>query len=341
MAVDMEKISSFVSVVCVIKNAAVDLASNLREIEKVLKYNFTDYEIILIDQASRDHTEEIVEQQLVRISCIRYLRLTQEVAKDVAMAAGAENAIGDFIVFLTLQTDPVELILPVVEKCREGSDIVVGVVKDYNASLGYKLLRPYAGQILGKIIAYNIPAGATDFYCLSRRAANVVMNIKSFHHKFLFRISCVGYPLDILEYSCISEKRSKKTLFSSFDRLFQLLIFNSTKPLRFISFMGFSGSILTFIASLYTLLIKIFKENVAAGWATIMLFLSLMFAIVFIILALFGEYLGRMLDDNLNEKHYDVLFEKNSSVMFDENRHNVMSDSISGEINRVQTGRDR
>lgn len=341
MTGDFTRISSFISVVCVLKNAAGTISQYLNDLERLLKYSFTDYEIIIIDQASQDNTEEIIDSELERISCIRYIRLTQEVSRDVAMAAGAENAIGDFVVFLSHLTDPVDLILPAVQKCREGNDVIVGVVKDYNASLGYKLLRPYVGGILQKIINYALPAGATDFYCLSRRAINAVMNTDRFHHKFSFRVSCVGYPLETLEYICSSEKQSRKTVCNSFDRLFQLLIFNSTKPLRFISFMGFAGSVLTFIASLYTLLIKIFKENVAAGWATIMLFLSLMFAIIFIILALFGEYLGRMLDDNLNEKHYDVLFEKNSSVMFEENRHNVLSDSVSTEVNRVQTGRDR
>ena len=71
------------------------------------------------------------------------------------------------------------------------------------------------------------------------------------------------------------------------------------------------------------------------------MFMSVLFGLLFAILAFFGEYLGRLLDDRSEQRDYDVVSEKNSSVMQEENRFNVLSESISNDVNLVQTGRNR
>ena len=60
----------------------------------------------------------------------------------------------------------------------------------------------------------------------------------------------------------------------------------------------------------------------------------------FIMMAFFGEYLGRLLDDRSEQADYSVVFEKNSAVMVNQDRVNVLSDSLSAEENLVQTGRN-
>ncbi len=335
------KQTSFVSAITVIRETTDSTVDYLKNLSIILSSNFSDFEIIIIDQCSTDDTEKKLDASLTSIPCIRYIRLTQEVAFDVAMAAGAENAIGDFLVFLTSESDPIDIIIPAINECKNGSDIVLGVDKDYHASFFYRLLRPISGFTLKKLLNYSTPIGTTNFYCISRRAANAIMNTERFHHQFTFRIVNTGYKTTKFEYNARKDGKKRRTLANSISKFFQILVFNSTKPLRLMSIIGFGGSMFTFVVSLYALLINVFKNDVAAGWTTLMLFLSLMFALIFIILALFGEYLSRILDDNLNDRHYDVLFEKTSSVMLDEERQNVLSDSVITETNNVQTGRDR
>jgi ABC-type dipeptide/oligopeptide/nickel transport system permease subunit len=102
------------------------------------------------------------------------------------------------------------------------------------------------------------------------------------------------------------------------------MVFNSTKPLRWISGLGVLGSMMAFSFSLYSLVIHYFKETVIEGWTTMVLFTSLLFMIMFIILAFLGEYLSRLLDDRNEQSDYTVSFEKNSSVMLNEKRENVI-----------------
>ena len=179
-------------------------------------------------------------------------------------------------------------------------------------------------QWLLKHIGYNLPRNATSLRCLSRRAVNAVTRTGRFHHQFYVRINNTGYPYGIYSYS---QKRSeaKRTLVNGLSNGLHLMVFNSTKPLRWISGLGVIGSLMAFSFSLYSLVIHYFKETVIEGWTTMVLFTSLLFMIMFIILAFLGEYLSRLLDDRNEQSDYTVSFEKNSSVMLNEKRENVIN----------------
>jgi hypothetical protein len=69
--------------------------------------------------------------------------------------------------------------------------------------------------------------------------------------------------------------------------------------------------------------------------------MSLLFMLQFVMLAFFGEYLGRLLDDRSEQVDYSIVFEKNSAVMVNQDRVNVLSDSLIPYANKVQTGRNR
>lgn len=156
------------------------------------------------------------------------------------------------------------------------------------------------------------------------------------------RIAKSGYPQSTYSYSLIADNGKKqRTLYQGIRQGIRLLIFNSTSPLRWMSGLGLMGSFLGFVFAAYSLLIRLFKDNVVEGWTTLVLFSSILFMLLFLILAFFGEYLGRLLDDRSEQHNYSVVYEKHSSVMVNENRCNVLNDSISQDVNRVQTGRDR
>ena len=106
-----------------------------------------------------------------------------------------------------------------------------------------------------------------------------------------------------------------------------LLVFNSTAPLRWMSGLGMAGSFLAFLVGAYGVLINIFQGHVVEGWTSLVLFMSFLFMLLFMILAFFGEYLGRLLDERGDQREYAVAFEKTSAVMVDPNRLNVLQDS--------------
>ena len=320
----MEKSNNFVSVVSLMEGNYEKITTYLEDLYTHLNNNFDDYEIVLIDQDSKPELTTKVEKLLTHIPSIRYLRLAYNVHDDVALAAGLENAIGDFVILHSASEDPVDCISDIVNQSQNGFDIIIGA-SSQRQTIGYKLVRPMIQSVLNRI-GYNLPRNATGLRCLSRRAVNAVTQSGRFHHKLYVRINNTGYPYSVYHYAQKNNGEIKRTLRNGIFQGLYLLVFNSTKPLRWMSGLGVFGSLMAFSFSLYSIAVHYFKETVIEGWTTTILFISMLFMIMFMILAFFGEYLGRLLNERNEQNDYTVSFERTSSVMLDEQRENVTND---------------
>ena len=333
------KDDNFVSVVTVINRFTADSLSRLSEIQNELDKKFSDYEMILVVQKSLQNIlSNRIGQILKDIPCVRYLQLSSDVNSDVIWSAGTENAIGDFIICFDLYNDPVSLIKESVELCRKGNDVVVGTTRQKH-SLAYQIIRPLCGWLLN-LIDYHLPKDATTFRCLSRRALNSVLDTGKFYQQFFMQIQKSGYGQAELQYTSLNNT-DKRTVTSAVKSTLRLMVFNSTSPLRIMSLLALAGSILACLFSMFSIVINLFKNDVVAGWTSTVFIISLLASMQFVILAFIAEYLNRLLDEQSNAKSYDIVFEKNSQVMINLDRINVLEQSTSQTDNLVQTGRDR
>ncbi|MDW2741441.1 glycosyl transferase family 2 [Atlantibacter subterraneus] len=335
------KSESFVSVVLNTHILSDELTVKLRQIQEILDIHYSDYEILIVSKGPyRDvPRQSAVDQILKSIPSVRLLQLSGCVHDDVVWAAGLENAIGDFVVLYDYFTDPLEVIPRAVEECKAGYDVVVGV-SNQPLPYAYRLLRDTASRIL-KAIDYHIPKNSTGLRCLSRRAVNAVTDTGRFHHQFYLRIQKTGYPVSELVYTPVSERQVKKSIIHGFRNLVRLMVFNSSRPLRWMSIVGTIGSLSALLFAIYSIVVNLLNGHVVEGWTTTILFMSVLFMLQFIMLAFFGEYLSRLLDDRSEQAAYSVVFEKNSVVMVNQDRVNVLNDATAEEANLVQTGRDR
>lgn len=331
------KSDAFVSVVLIVSDSSAYEAAV--SIQQELHNKYSDYEIVMIAQGVEPITSKPLDDILLRLPSVRYIQLSGLRSNDVAWAAGLENAIGDFVVLFDYMSDPVSVISDIVNVCKSGFDIVVGVAKQQK-TLSYKLMRYFAGHILSAI-DYHLPKDATRLRCLSRRAVNSVTTTGRFHHQFYLRIQKTGYPSCSYTYDIQTSRLAKKTFYCGIRNLLSLLVFNSSRPLRWMSSLGLFGSSIAFLFAMYSILIHLVDGNVVQGWTTTILFMSMLFMLQFVMLAFFGEYIGRLLDDRSEQADYSVVFEKNSLVMVNQDRVNVLDQSINADKNFVQTGRDR
>ena len=331
------KSESFVSVVTILGKGIEKIVSQIPEIEKYLSVRYSDFEIVLVVKKSAQEEAARLLQPLLRtVPCIRYLQLTDDGPIDIAMEAGLENAIGDFIVMMSPEYDPVDLIGKAVTMCRDGTDVIVGV-STLKHSLAYNMLRPVA-QLLLRLADYRLPRNASHFRCLSRRAANAVTQSGKAHQLFYMRIQKTGYGFRTLEYeSLCSEGRG---FWHALKKLVKLLVFNSQLPLHLVTGLSFGASLVAFLFAVYAVLIKLFLYGVVDGWTSTFLAISLFAMLQFLILGFIGEYLARMLDEQSRQSSYSTVFEKNSLTMVDADRINVMESSTEAEPNKVQTARN-
>lgn len=312
----------FVSIVLVISDKSEIIETQLSELSKYLIKSYSDYEIVIVDQKSSTKQETLLDEFLSKYDSIRHIRLTQEVPMDVAIAAGIENAIGDFTIYIDLNYDNIEIIKSFTDSAALGNDITIATTDKIN-SLQYKIVRKLSKRLLNSI-GYNLPENSTGSFCVSRRTINTITESGKFYCKLYIKISNCGYSITNLDCSKLIKSRPKKTIKSGIKDTLHHMIFNSTKPLRWMSLLGIFGSLMAMIFSMYSLLINIIKNQVAPGWTTTILFMSFFFTIAFMMLSFFGEYLARLLNDRSEHKEYSVQYEKCSSIMLNIERNNVL-----------------
>lgn len=318
------KNEAFVSVILQIDSAEMNFRKKVIDVWNVLHSNYTDHEILIIAQGPvKQHVNDLLTDLLLDLSGIRFIQLSSTVPFDVAWASGLENAIGDIVILFDYQTDPTEVITELVALCKLNNDVVVGVANQHSTVM-YKVVRFLGDRILNAV-DYYLPKNATGLRCLSRRAVNAVTSTGKFHHQLYMRIQKTGYTMVPFSYQQQPITPQIKRLSSGLRNMFKLLVFNSTKPLRWISGLGLFGSLLSLGIASYSILIHLFTDNVVPGWTTSVLFTSILFTFQFIILAFLGEYLARLLDEKEGIAEYSVVYEKNSQVMLEHNRLNVRS----------------
>src|SRR5262245_18155973 len=119
-----------VSVVVPLYHDGEILAPFLSDLVGVLESAYSHYEIVLVDDGSSDGTAERATGMLGLYDCIRFIRLSRHFGEEVAIWAGLNEAIGDFVVVMIPNSDPPQLLPTLVERARGGSDIVYGVRND-------------------------------------------------------------------------------------------------------------------------------------------------------------------------------------------------------------------
>ena len=317
----------FVSVVLV--QVDTNIESNIsekyiQELQRYLEKNYSNYEIVVVDQGNINLSFKQKQSVLFSVPSIRWLTLSNNVEDEVAFSAGIENTIGDFIVLLRFNIEPVEIIKNMVAECSKGFDVITGVVvPKFTSTVGYIILRKMSSRLL-QWIDYDVPKNSTPARCISRTIVNIIMQTGAPGHQLYMKISRACSKSKIYEYEpSINSQTPKRNLYDGIKKMSHLMVFNSLKPLRWASMLGILGSLIALSISLYSLIVNIVKDNVQEGWTSIVLFSSIQFTIMFIILLLIGEYLGRLLSQSQNQKEYYISLEENSSVMLEEDRLNV------------------
>jgi hypothetical protein len=124
------------------------------------------------------------------------------------------------------------------------------------------------------------------------------------------RMANIGYPIASLPYEFSTTSTFTKNLVKGIRETLHHMVFNSTRPLRWMSVVGLIGSSVAMLFSIYSILINFLNDRVAEGWTTTILFMSFLFMLQFLMLSFFGEYLARLLDDRSEHREYNVIFEK-------------------------------
>jgi glycosyltransferase involved in cell wall biosynthesis len=269
------------------------------------------WEIIFSVDPSPDRTEETIIALSERDPRVKMLRFSRRVGQPMATLAGMEAAGGDAVVVIDCDLqDPPELIPALVERWREGFDVVYAqrrtregetFVKRVVSVLGYKLI--------ARIAEVEIPRNTGDFRLMSRRVVDNVVALKE-HHGFLrglvglvgFRQTSVGYERDA---RAAGTSKYNPFLGSLLIGLNGVIGF-SRYPLQVISIFGMLFSGIAFLVGIVYIVLKLSGVAFPVGNPTIVLAIAFFSGIQLLSLGVIGEYVGRIYDEARDRPKYIV-----------------------------------
>ena len=273
-----------------------------------------NYELIFVNDGSKDHSLTVLKQFAEKDSHIKYISFSRNFGHQIAVTAGFNYCRGNTVVIIDADLqDPPELIKELYEKMKEGYDVVYAKRKSRQGESFLKKLTAKAFyRILSKITTVDIPLDTGDFRIISRKIVNVLNKMPE-QHKFLRgQISWVGFKQTFIEYDR-AERVAGKTGYT-YRKMIKFAIDGITSfsnfPLKFATITGFLFSIIAFLLMLYTLYSRFISRIYQPGWASLMITVLFIGGIQLIGIGVIGEYVSR-LSDNVRNRPLFIVNETN------------------------------
>lgn len=256
------------------------------------------YEIVCINDGSRDKTLEQLIAYHQRYDVIKVINLSRNFGKEIALTAGIDYASGDAVIPIDADLqDPPELIEKLVEKWQEGYDVVYATRRSRQGESWLKKLTAAAFyRTIGKISQVSIPRNTGDFRLLDRQ---VVESIKKLPEKNRFMkglFAWVGYKQTFVEFD--REPRFQGETKWNYWKLWNFALDGITSfslwPLKVWTYVGVFISLVSLLYAFYLVLKTIILGIDVPGYASLMVAILFLGGIQLITLGIIGEYLGRI-----------------------------------------------
>jgi polyisoprenyl-phosphate glycosyltransferase len=279
------------------------------EIHKVLDSK-TSFEIIIVDDGSTDGSWGIIKSLSRKDGRTRGIRFSRNFGHQHALYAGLANARGNAVV--TMDADlqhPPSVIPQLLEEWRRGSKIVNTLREDNeNATWTKKMTSRLFYKVFSFLSGVEISPGASDFRLLDRQVVGELIRFQESGVFLRGLVHWIGFENSRITFQC-HERYSGSTKYN-FYKMFQFawrgISSFSIVPLRIGILIGALTSVFAFSQLLEALYLKLFTDNTVPGWASIVGLISLMFGILFILIGVLGEYIGKILVEVRGRPRYIV-----------------------------------
>lgn len=257
------------------------------------------YEIIFVDDGSRDKTAEYINEHAKKNKHIKLISFLRNFGHQMALVAGYQYVQGDCVVSIDADLqDPPEIIRDMVEKWKQGAKVVYAkrdsregdnMFKKFTAGLFYKCI-----NFLSEI---PIPEEVGDFRLLDREVVQFINELPEQSRFLRGLVAWPGYQTEFVYFN--REKRHAGTTHYPLSKMINLAMEGitsfSAKPLHLASYLGFVSATLGFLGIVYAVLGKIFLPSYwVTGWTG--LFVGIMFigGVQLITIGIIGEYIGKI-----------------------------------------------
>lgn len=254
-------------------------------------------ELIFVDDGSTDSTINRLLKLQEHNKCITIVELTRNFGKEAALTAGIFNSTGDVVVPIDVDLqDPPEIILSMLDKWREGFEVVLGCRIDRSSDSRMKRISAnWFYRAINKISKVKIPENVGDFRLMDRAVVDALKLLPENHRFMKGLFAWLGFKTSTVEY-IRPERFAGETNFNGF-KLWTLALEGITSfsliPLKIWSYIGLFFSLFSLGYAAFIFFKTIFFGISVPGYASLMITITFIGGLQLMGIGIIGEYLGR------------------------------------------------
>lgn len=267
-------------------------------VKEMQEMDYVDFEIIFINDGSKDKTLEIIRDLAKKDKKIRYVSFSRNFGKEAAMLAGLRASKGDFVTTMDVDLQDPPSLLPEMYKgiVEEGYDCVA---TKSTSRHGYSFIRKIFTSLFYKIIGSmsktEMVAGARDYRLMTRQMVDAVLSMSEYNRYSKGIFSFVGFDTKWIEYE--NQERVAGTTKWNFWKLLKYAVDGivgfSTAPLIFASYIGLLFCFIAFIMIIFIIIRTIIWSDPVAGWPSLVCIVFFVGGINLFCTGIIGEYLAK------------------------------------------------
>jgi dolichol-phosphate mannosyltransferase len=289
------------SIVVPLYNEELVIGETYKRLKEVMDSTNESYEIIFVNDGSQDKTAQLAKEICSKDENIKFINFSRNFGHQLAITAGMDNSAGNAIIVIDADLqDPPEVMLKMIEKWKEGYEVVYGRrLKRKGETFFKKLTAKLFYRTLNRLTDVDIPVDTGDFRLIDRKVCEALKMVPERNRYVRGLVSWLGFKQTGVEF--VREERFagetkyplKKMLKFAMDAITSF----SYKPLRLATYAGVIISGFSFLYLLFVIFEKLFTNLTVPGWTSIVALILFFNGVILIILGIIGEYIGRIYDE--------------------------------------------
>lgn len=305
------------SVIIPVYNEELVIEESYRRLTAVMESTSGEYELIFVNDGSRDATPEMLNALSGRDARVKVLHFSRNFGHQTAVSAGMDYAGGQAVVIIDADLqDPPEVILEMIEKWQQGYDVVYGQRLKRKGETWFKKVTAKAFyRFLNHMTTVDIPVDTGDFRLIDRKVCDVMKSLTERNRYIRGLVSWAGFKQTAVEY--VREERfageTKYPLKKMVKLAMDATLSFSYKPLRLAGFVGIGLSFASFLYLVVIICQKLFTNTTVPGWASLIAVMLFFNGVSLMLQSVTGEYVGRIYEETKNRPLYIISEKKGFS----------------------------
>ncbi len=298
------------------------LFEKIKFLHALLNQQYNYFEILIVDNSDMGEIDFEIFQKTKKISLsnIRLIVLQYPVDIEVANTILVENSIGDYLCLFDIEHDPIDKILEMLLSA-EDCDVVIGKRIKKEQMFFDKITSYLFYKIINILTSVRVNASYGDFFTINRKVISAITK-NSDKMKILKLIKLgSGFVKKEFEYMPVGKKSHQRSILRNINYSIDIIINHSYKMLRVATILSLLTALFNMMYAFYVVAIFVFKAHVAEGWTSTQIYSSFTNFVLFLVLAILGEYI-RMIQLHLKDNPtYEIANETSSVVLFSDKKN--------------------